>query len=214
MEIVYRYFCPESTSRTGQKQLSHSHSVASWSLLASKQTMIISIFCVRAVFRWVLEDPWILFLTWRQHKRIHGSSDPSKFTYYFSYLSFLCSWKIHGSFLWLLYHKKGSMDLPVLPNVQVFYCILFFGGRGRSMDPFSYNYVTYKDPWIFHYLQNFSRCRICTHISTSHYEEDEKIVNLWVSRESYQKKLVSLDTVGAGLSGPGAPEKWALDGLQ
>ena len=134
--------------------------------------------------------------------------------YYFGYLSFLCSWKIHGSFLWLLYHKKGSMDLPVLPNVQVFYCILFFGGRGRSMNPFSYNYVTYKDPWIFHYLQNFSRCRICTHISTSHYEEDERIVNLWVSRESYQKKLVSLDTVGAGLSGPGAPEKWALDGLQ
>ena len=45
-------------------------------------------------------------------------------------------------------------------------------------------------------------------------EEDEKIVNLWVSRESYQKKLVSLDTVGAGLSGPGARENWALDGLQ
>ena len=85
-----------------------------------------------------------------------------------------------------------------------------------------------EDPWIL-FMTTLSQKRIHGSSTTSKTfrgveyvrifqlvinEEDEKIVNLWVSRESYQKKLVSLDTVGAGLSGPGAPEKWALDGLQ
>ena len=41
MEIVYRYVCPKSTSRTGQKQLSHSHSVASLEFIGIQVKVII-----------------------------------------------------------------------------------------------------------------------------------------------------------------------------
>ena len=68
MEIVYRYFCPKSTSRTGQKQLSHSHSVASLEFIGVQMEVIIRDRLVLAVPCCYVKGPLspirVLYIPW------------------------------------------------------------------------------------------------------------------------------------------------------
>ena len=112
MEIVYRYFCPESTSRTGQKQLSHSHSVASLEFIGVQMEVIIPNRQVLAVPCCCVKGPlspirvfYILWI-WPCHSCVGNHRSHELLLGFERRNAFWSTPKIHGSFKWHLHTKK------------------------------------------------------------------------------------------------------------